>query len=322
MDWGSIAGALAGTAVGGLLSNDHGSKDLLKAQADTARAMAEIARDNQQEYKTYYRPLERNLISRVSEYGTPQFRDRLAGEYSASVSGAYNDADRNAFESLRARGVDPTSGNAMGIQGSIGLEKAAALAGADRRATWDAEDNYFSKGAAMAGLGRGLQESSIDGLNSASAGLNSALQNANQMTAHHAYAIAPLVNAVSQGVQKYVDNKGLSWFGGGATNAPTNMDLNQRTALAGYFGYQAPRMNKGGKAAKGLARLAYGGTTHSGVVSGPGDGTVDTVPAVLADQEHVVNKEGVGIVGREFLDAVNMLGLMKRYKREQKEAAR
>jgi len=319
--FGAIAGAAVGV-LGGALMDDNGAEGAADASAGLSRQSAAAAKEYQDDWRTYYRPIEREQVIQTLKYAKPEYRDRLAGEYKAAVNNAYSDADKAGFESLRARGVDPTSGNAASFMGSMGLERAAAVAGADRQATRDAEDNFFSKSMAMTQQGRGLVGAAQNATGAAQNGFQMNLANANQMNANQAYAVAPFVNAVSTGVQKYVDKNAGKWFGGGSGQTP-NMK-----AISNMGGF-----NEGGEVeAKGLARrkprrrLAEGGvsepgTTHSGIVVGPGDGTVDTVPAILANGEQVINAEAVKIVGRPFLDAINKVGLMRRYDREQREAA-
>jgi hypothetical protein len=74
---------------------------------------------------------------------------------------------------------------------------------------------------------------------------------------------------------------------------------------------------------KGLPkRRDYSG---GGEVDGPGDGTVDTVPAMLADGEHVVNAEGVAYLDKVapgLLDGANKKGLAIRAMRNSRAAAR
>lgn len=81
--------------------------------------------------------------------------------------------------------------------------------------------------------------------------------------------------------------------------------------------------NKGGRIrAKGLPRMDY---AAGGEVRGPGDGTVDTVPAVLADGEHVVNAEATAYLDKVspgLLEAANKKGLAIRAMRNSRAAAR
>ena len=53
--------------------------------------------------------------------------------------------------------------------------------------------------------------------------------------------------------------------------------------------------------------------TPGGEVTGKGTRTSDSVPAWLSKDEYVLNAETVDIVGKEKLDAINELGLKKRY---------
>jgi hypothetical protein len=74
------------------------------------------------------------------------------------------------------------------------------------------------------------------------------------------------------------------------------------------------RRNKG----SGLYRSVTKGYAEGGIVEGPGDGTVDTVPAVidgkqpaaLANGEGVLNAEAVKMVGEQFVHGVNKAALL------------
>ena len=52
---------------------------------------------------------------------------------------------------------------------------------------------------------------------------------------------------------------------------------------------------------------------RGGEVAGPGTKTSDSIPARLSDGEYVVNADSVEVVGTELLDAINNLGLRRRY---------
>jgi len=75
------------------------------------------------------------------------------------------------------------------------------------------------------------------------------------------------------------------------------------------------------KAVKGLAgpRQRRKDVSHGGEIDGPGTETSDDVPVMASDGEYMLNAESVKLVGVDFLDRLNKLGLEMRKKDEEKK---
>lgn len=111
-----------------------------------------------------------------------------------------------------------------------------------------------------------------------------------------------------------------AWNGSGAGG-------NSNWAAAGGAGYDWGdwQLKDGGKVRAKVRARGLTDYAHGGEVKGPGDGTVDTVPAMLADGEMVVNAEATAYLDKVapgLLDKANKKGLAIRKMRSSRAAMR
>lgn len=98
---------------------------------------------------------------------------------------------------------------------------------------------------------------------------------------------------------------GTSHVGGEHPHPDMPMTAEHRAVLAHHLGFR-PGMAAGDSMVDG--GMDEMGLAGGGIVDGPGDGTVDTVNAKLADGEAVLNAAAADFLGRDLIDKVNQAG--------------
>lgn len=135
------------------------SNQVAQAQLDQMRLQTEAAAQAQQDYDTLYRPLERQIVLDAQNYDTPERRDAASKQAIAGVTTAL-DAQRGAtMREMERAGVNPASGKAMALQGSMDLGAAKAKAGASAGAVQQIETQGYARRMDAASLGRGIASS-------------------------------------------------------------------------------------------------------------------------------------------------------------------
>lgn len=196
----AVATAIIGSAViGGVAANSAANK--AKKSADKAidanAYQGEIATDQYDEYKSTYRPLERQLVADASNYDTEANREKAAAEAQATVSSQLTLAQDRL---RRTPGLDPSSAAAQAANANLGLQGAAMGAAAQNGAREQVKNTAYARKFDAVGLGKGL-------VTNASAGAASAASAASSIAATQAQQ----ANATASGVGAMVQG-GLNAF--------------------------------------------------------------------------------------------------------------
>jgi Chaperone of endosialidase len=129
------------------------------AQLAQMKTQTAIAQDYADYNKSTFRPLERGIVDQANIYDTQSRRDAEAGKAVADVGQQVDAARVEQSRNLERMGVDPSSGRALALQGTMGLGEAAAKAGAAQKARTQVETTGFARKMDAASLGRGLASS-------------------------------------------------------------------------------------------------------------------------------------------------------------------
>lgn len=279
-------------------------------------------------YKSLFAPVEDQMVADALKEGSPEQKETEAEKARAQVASSF-EAGRDATQRDMARslGVNPASMKAAAFNVQSGNEQAASEAGAANNARTSARLRGIAMRSGVAQFGRGMPQTGIAADSLALQGGNAAVGNI--------------------GAASTIRNAGVGsaapWFGGSiqGNSSAGNLYLGQFGAQ--MQGYQAQQqadsamfgglgqlggmvlsaskspwwmgVRKGGIIGKyGIKRVGY---VDGGIVRGPGDGTVDTVPAVvdgqqpaaLANGEGVLNVEATQLVGEDFVHRLNAAAL-------------
>ena len=141
------------------------SRDLADRQLTqtTAIANANEARAAGQwdEHQRTWRPIERDYAKKISEYDTPERRERNAAEAAADVSRSFDASAENRRRSAMSYGIDPNSGRWADMERADGIERAKATAGASNTARRNTELQGIAMLQGGAQFGRGLPSTGI-----------------------------------------------------------------------------------------------------------------------------------------------------------------
>lgn len=176
------------------------------AQMRSMDTQTEIAKDYNTYQQTTFRPLEQGIVSDAQAYDTPERREAAAAAASADVEQNLAAQRGATLRDMQRKGVNPSSGQAMAMQGVMDLGAAKLKAGAANQARTQAETVGLARRMDAANLGRNLASNQAT-----SAGL--ALTAGNNSTAN---AQVPLSVAQS-GVG--IMNSGYSGAQAGLSNA-------------------------------------------------------------------------------------------------------
>lgn len=207
--WGAVAASAVNTVGGALLTDDHGGGALNDASAWAARKEAELSERLYNYNEATFQPLEKSLVDKVSKLDTPEEQEAAAGRANADVTQSFDRANRNTAIRNAASGINPASPSIDSNAQTSNLTEAAQRATAMTLARKGVTDDALTKQFSVAQLGRGLPGAALSGLDSSARTLGTLGVNANNAERQQAYdigyALKPLGNAISNGVNK--------WFG-------------------------------------------------------------------------------------------------------------
>lgn len=233
---------------------------------------------------------------------------------------------------MLGRGISNMTGRVQGMQAGAGMNAEQATAASDaykaaaQAATDPAQKKAYEQAATDIGRGNkwfGSSESApvseatqaAGAAETAATGGNAAqAAGAAGLTSAETAAGAAAANAAATGAAEGAAGA-LAGDAAGATAAG---------ALGGAgaaIGTALPWVGAALAAGKLLGMYADGGDVKAkdfrvsgGEVSGPGSHTDDLVPALLSDDEHVMNAEAAALMGHDKLEAINKQGLALRKK--------
>jgi hypothetical protein len=302
-------------------------KDALQTQSQVSKDNQDRATEQWQRYKDLFAPVEDQYVKEAMNEGSDAQQAQEADKARAAVAGSYEAQKGAAARNLARMGVNPNSAKFADFELSTGNAQAADEAGAANTARTNARLRGMAMRQGVAQFGRGMPSTGIAADQLALSGASGSVGSAGAS-----------INAGNAGAAS-----ALPWYQGsvGANTAAGNLYLGQFNAQ--MQGYQAQTAadsqmfgglgNLGGMvlsagkapwwlAAKGGIIKKWGvqrkGYASGGIVRGPGDGSVDTVPATvdgkqpaaLANGEGVLNAPATKLVGEDFVHRVNQVGLM------------
>lgn len=154
------------------------AKEISDAQLTATRQQTQIADEAYDDYKTTYRPLERQIVAESQSYDTPERRAAESAKAGADVQ-TQIDAQRAAtMREMQRAGVNPASGKVMAMQGTMDLGAAKAKAGAANTAERQIETIGAAKRSDAANLGRNIASGQATNASLALQQGNSAVGNA------------------------------------------------------------------------------------------------------------------------------------------------
>lgn len=142
-------------------------KPMLERAANTANAVADqqlssmrqndaISKDYWDYQQNTFRPLEKGLVADAEAYDTTARRDSEASRAMADVGMQSEMARQGQMRSMQRRGVNPNSGAMVSMQSALGLQEAAAKAGAANKARSAVETQGWARKMDAASIGRNL----------------------------------------------------------------------------------------------------------------------------------------------------------------------
>lgn len=170
MPWSAAAGA--GISVLGGLFGKKKNKQAdasQQAAAEANKIQAQIAKDQYEDYKTTYRPLEHSLVSDAQNFDTPENYEKAAGDAQSTVSTQLGLTKQRLS---RTPGLDPSSAAAQAANVELEAKGAALGATAQNAARTGVQDKAWARKVDAVGLGKGLVTNANSGLASAAAGAN------------------------------------------------------------------------------------------------------------------------------------------------------
>ncbi len=155
LDWAKqIYGETADERAAATAIADKVSRSQLEAQ----NLQNKVAQAGYEDYTSTYRPLEQKLVADAQAYDTPERRAAEAAAASADVETCIAAQRGATMRAMERSGVNPASGKAMALQGSmdIGAAKAKAKAGAANAAMKAVEQQGYARRMDAANLGRNI----------------------------------------------------------------------------------------------------------------------------------------------------------------------
>jgi hypothetical protein len=334
-------------------------KKILDQQVEMGNLSADTAKSQWGHYQSTYLPVEQQLGKDAMTEGSVAQQEAEANQARAAVGDQF-DAQRQAQRrDLELRGVNPASPAAVAAGGMSGASQAAAEAGAMNTARNNARMRGIQLRSNVAQLGRSVPSTALSAdSNAVTAGSSAVNTGAASMVARNSgvAAAAPwytgAVNANASGGNLNLGSYDASMKGYQAQMQQQAGMFQGLGQLGGMLGYGALMRGGAGAGAAGgagvfgsagaadaipmmaaVARrggivkrmgvkyaITRKGYADGGIVRGPGDGTVDTVPAVidgqqpaaLANGEGVLNVEATKLVGEKFVHNINAAALRLR----------
>jgi len=192
MPWG-VAAAVGGAVVGGIASNKAASKAAAAQDRATEASewQGEIAKDQYNDYKEIYQPLEKQLVADVNSYDSPEAYQQAASKAQATVSSQLGLARERL---ARTPGIDPSSAAGTAAAANLELQGAAMGATAQNQARNQVESQAYARKLDAIGLGKGLVTNASTGMASVAA---TAQTQANAQNASAASTASGIGSAVS-----------------------------------------------------------------------------------------------------------------------------
>lgn len=202
-------GAIAGAVVGGVISaaanrsTNKAAANASNAAADAASQQAQIAREQYDDWKTDFLPLQRDLTNMAKTAGSREELERNAELASGDVTQAFGRARGELSSRLNSYGVDPSSAKYATQFTRFGLGEAAASAGAQNKARTDTLDKAKAFKMDVYGLGKNLPATASAAFGNAASTNSMIAGNLANQASRNAAGIGSLVQTAIPGLQKW-----------------------------------------------------------------------------------------------------------------------
>lgn len=121
---------------------------------------------------------EDTIRADAAAYDSSERQEANAATAMATVQSSMDNAQAQASRNLERMGVNPGSGKALALAGQLGIQKAAALAGAANKARLDTQAQGYARKMDSANLGRNLASNQATSANASMNLGNSSVSNA------------------------------------------------------------------------------------------------------------------------------------------------
>jgi hypothetical protein len=270
-------------------------RQIMQGQIDGQNLGMEQAREAFDFTRNTVRPMQQEMIDSARNFNTEGERERLAGQAAGDVEQSLSVQRGSAMRQLERMGVNPNSGRFAQLLSGTGLDAARMRAGSMNQARTQARNEGQSRMMQAYGVASGVPGYGLTALGSAG-GLG-------------AQAIGSMGAADRVGnIYGQAGMSALQGYGSavGGMGSMTNQGYqNQMSA------YNAKQSMYGGIG--NMIGMAGMFMRDGGLVSGPGTGTSDSVPAVNTDSgqplrvsngEYVLPAQVVRAIGVDRIDEI------------------
>lgn len=132
------------------------TEQVTNAQLGIQRQSADQATDYYDYSKSTFRPVETSLVAEVMRDSTPEAYARLASQAAARTGMAFRNSTAAAERNAASMGVDPSSGQARGINRAATMAAAATGSAAYNAAYDQAKQTAYARKLDVTGIGRNL----------------------------------------------------------------------------------------------------------------------------------------------------------------------
>lgn len=229
----AICAAVVGGVVASAMADDNGAEEYNAAAADSSRTQAAIAKDQWDNYKKNYQPLENAMVAEATNYDSPENYAKAAGEAAATNASEFG----KVKEALgRTPGLDPSSSAYQAGMTQLGLQQAASSAVTQNAARQGVADTAYARKLNAISLGKGLPAQASAGLSSV-AGFNANMAaNAQAQANQNAAGWGSLASRAFTGVANYAQQPaaGSTTASAGGPSADYIAAMNQHGTLGTY----------------------------------------------------------------------------------------
>lgn len=316
-------------------------KALIQQQLDIGKTSADRAKSEWEIYNSLYLPAERQYVEKMTNWDTPDRRTQRIQEAVADVNRGYDAAGGTLERNLARSGVRPGGDGYVQAMGDLTRARAADTAGATNTTRRQVENEGIAGLERVTNIGRGRPSTSFAADQLALTAGNSANANTNQSTATTNAGLSSAQGWFNTGV-------GALNSAGSLQNTAYRNQSDNSAGIGKLIGQifdwgfaDGGLVRRGGRAKQPMGGYADGGLVRKaerklqkhmgpmmrshgyaegGLVRGPGTETSDSIPAVIDGQEPtalstgeaVLNAEAVQLVGEQFVERINQVGLERR----------
>lgn len=205
---GAIWGAVAGAGISAVANHgvNKAAANAQNAAADATRQQGEIAKEQYDDWKKDFLPIQGQMAERAKTIGGVEDQAKAADLAAGDVGIAYGRAKNDLTDRLTSFGVDPSSSKYATTYGRFGLGEAAASAGAQNKARTDAINKGDAFRMDFYNAGKGTPSSAMAGLG-ASAAANTNAANAYSNTAsRNSMGIGSFVQKLAPSISNWWSN--------------------------------------------------------------------------------------------------------------------